>query len=420
MQRRIEQADRDRQASHDLEQFDEIRALHRQQLRKRRPAALFIVGENHLAHRDDTLAFEEHVLGPTEADAFRPELHGGACIQRRFGIGADLQAAGLVSPEHEIGELTGEFRLEHGDLALKHLPIAAINGDEIPALQRLAAAAHRAVDLIDPDRTGTGDARLAHAARHHGRMARHAAACRENAFGGVHPVNIFRRGFHAHKNDLALFLHGLLRLFRGEDDLAGRSPRRGRQAGGNHVALRLGVNGGVQKLVKRGGIDAHHRLIPADEALIGEVNRDPQCCLRGALAIARLQHPELAAFDGEFHVLHVAIMRFQQFIDAHEFAIALRQRGFEAELCGAGRDARLLRDVLRRPDTSHDILALRIDQELAVEFLFAIGRIAREGDASRRGVAHVAENHGLHVDRRAPTCRDRVEITVFDRARIHP
>ena len=72
VQRRVEQSDGDRQAGHDLEQFGEILPLHRQQLGERRAPSFLGVGEDHLAHRDDALALEEHVLGSAEADAFAP------------------------------------------------------------------------------------------------------------------------------------------------------------------------------------------------------------------------------------------------------------------------------------------------------------------------------------------------------------
>ena len=101
MQRRIEQPDRDRQALHDLEQFGEVAALHRQQLGERRAAALLVVGEDHLAHRADAVGIEEHVLGAAEADAFGAELERDARVVRRVGIGAHLQLAHLVGPAHQ-------------------------------------------------------------------------------------------------------------------------------------------------------------------------------------------------------------------------------------------------------------------------------------------------------------------------------
>ena len=50
VQRRIERADRDREAVHRLEHADEIGALHRQQLLERRAAIFLVVGENHGLH----------------------------------------------------------------------------------------------------------------------------------------------------------------------------------------------------------------------------------------------------------------------------------------------------------------------------------------------------------------------------------
>ena len=73
MQRRVEQADRDRQPVHRAEDADEVVALHRQELGERALAAGEVVGEDHLAHGVDALGLEEHVLGAAEADALGAE-----------------------------------------------------------------------------------------------------------------------------------------------------------------------------------------------------------------------------------------------------------------------------------------------------------------------------------------------------------
>ena len=62
----------------------------------RRPFSL--VGQDHLAHRDDAVGIEEHVLGAAEADALGAEFARGAGIERRLGIGAHLHAARLRRP----------------------------------------------------------------------------------------------------------------------------------------------------------------------------------------------------------------------------------------------------------------------------------------------------------------------------------
>ena len=130
MQRRIEQADGDRQAGHDLEQLDEIVALHRQDLGQRGAAAASLRGEDHLAHRDDAVGLEEHVLGAAEADALGAEIARRAGIERRFGIGAHLHAADRIGPCHDGGEIAGKLRLDGRHLALHHLAGRAVDGDD--------------------------------------------------------------------------------------------------------------------------------------------------------------------------------------------------------------------------------------------------------------------------------------------------
>ena len=154
--------------------------------------------------------------------------------------------------------------------------------------------------------------------------------------------------------------------------------------------------------------------------LVRELDRDPERRLGGALARARLQHPQLALLDREFEVLHVAVVALEHAVDARQLLERLRHRRFHRRLVGAGLLARGLGDLLRRADAGDHVLALGIDQELAVEPLLAGRGIAREGDAGRRGLAHIAEHHGLHIDRGAPALRDVVQAPIGDGALVHP
>ena len=205
MQRRVEQADRHRQAGHDLEQLEEIRALHRQELVERCAPILLGVGQDHLA-----VAVEEHVLRAAKADAFCAEGARHARIERRFGIGAHLHAARGIRPFHDGGEVAGEFRLQHGDRALQHLAIAAVDGDDVALAEGLAHRDQRAGLVVDAQRTGARHAGLAHAARHDRRMAGHAAARGEDAFGGMHAVDVLGAGLDAHQDRLAPLRLGVL------------------------------------------------------------------------------------------------------------------------------------------------------------------------------------------------------------------
>ena len=176
----------------------------------------------------------------------------------------------------------------------------------------------------------------------------------------------------------------------------------------------------MQQLIERSRIDPRHRVLLGDQAFIGEFDGDAQRRLGGALAAAGLQHPQLALLDRELHVLHVAVMLLEQRVDPRQLLERLGHRGFHRGLVGAGFLARIFGDVLRRADARHHVLALRVDQEFAVQLALAGRGIARERNAGRRGLAHIAEHHRLHVDRGAPGFRNVVQPAVGHRARVHP
>ena len=149
-----------------------------------------------------------------------------------------------------------------------------------------------------------------------------------------------------------------------------------------------------------------HRLLAGDQALLRHVDGDLHGGLRGALAGARLQHPELAALDGELDVLHVAVVALELLVDPHQLAVGARHLLLEGRERALPLAAAGAIDGLRRADARHHVLALRVLQVLAVEHLVAGRGVAREGDARGAVVAHVAEHHRLHVHGRAPALRD--------------
>ena len=69
-------------------------------------------------------------------------------------------------------------------------------------------------------------------------------------------------------------------------------------------------------------------------------------------------------------------------------------------LVQAGHLALQVGDGLGRTDARDDVLALRIGQVLPVHRVFAGSRVAREADARRAVVTHVAEDHRHDIDGR--------------------
>ena len=269
---------------------------------------------------------------------------------------------------------------------------------------------HFALGVVDLQGRAAGDARLAHAARHDRRVRGHAAASGEDALRGDHAVKVLRARLDAHKDDRFARLPALLRLIGVEDNLAGRRAGRGGQAGRQHLHARGGVDRRVQHLIELRRFDAVDRFALVDEALVRHLHGDLHRRRPGALAAARLEHEEFAVLDGEFEVLHVAVMQLQALRDANELRVRLAQQRVVAHLG----------DGLRRAHTRDDILALRVRQVFAEQAALAGVRVAGEADARRAVVTEVAVDHRLHIDGGAEIVRDVVLTAITDRARVVP
>ncbi len=176
----------------------------------------------------------------------------------------------------------------------------------------------------------------------------------------------------------------------------------------------------MQELVELGGVDAAHRLLAADQTLFRHVHGDLQSGLRRALAGAGLQQEELAFLHGELDVLDVAEMRFEPGAGCRKLGKHIGHQPFERRLARARHAPRRLGQRLRRAHARHHVLALGIDQELAVKLVSAGGRITGEDDAGCASLPHIAEHHGLDGDRRAPIVGNVVEPPVGDGPGVLP
>ncbi len=131
-----------------------------------------------------------------------------------------------------------------------------------------------------------------------------------------------------------------------------------------------------------------------DQPLVDELGGDTEGGTRRPLPHPRLEHPQLAALDGEFDVAEILVVVLQGLHDLHELVV------------------RLLVDLLEFrqrhgvPDAGDDVLALRVLQVVAVDALVAAGGVAGEGDAGAGVGAEVAEDHRADVHRGAEVVRD--------------
>src|SRR5436190_17039836 len=161
MEWRIEQANRDRIAGHLTKDANEVAALQRQQLLESFLARAYAVGENHLAHRGQSLIAEEHVFRAAETYSFRAETARGLGIEWRVTIGAHAQCPKLVGPFHQFMKISSQGRLNRWHLAEKDASGRAIHGDPIAFGDDFAVNRELLLAVIDFDGRRAADAGLA-------------------------------------------------------------------------------------------------------------------------------------------------------------------------------------------------------------------------------------------------------------------
>src|SRR4029077_15362896 len=254
------------------------------------------------------------------------------------------------------------------------------------------------------DLLGAADAGLAHPAGDHGRMAGLAAAAGQDALGGDHAVQVVRVGLPADQDHLLALAGQLDRAGRVEDDLADRGTRRRADAGGDLGDLAAGVEPGEHQPGQLLAGNPADRLVHVDQALVDQLRGDAEGGRGGARAHPGLQHPQLAALDGELDVAQVAVVVLQRVHDLHQLVV------------GGLVDAL---QVLQRdgvPDPGHDVLALGVLQVVTVDALGAGARVPGKGDAGARVHAQVAEDHRHHVHGGAQVGGDALLAAVEDSA----
>ena len=74
------------------------------------------------------------MLGAAQADTLGAELARHAAFGLGLGIGAHTHPAVLVGPFHQSAEVARQFGFDGGDLASHHLPVGAVDGDDIAFL----------------------------------------------------------------------------------------------------------------------------------------------------------------------------------------------------------------------------------------------------------------------------------------------
>ena len=235
VQRRVEQAHRDRQAVHRLEDAVEVGFLLRAQLLERGVFVGVVVGEDHALHDREPVA-EEHVLGAAQADALGAELarlasrlRGGRRSCAPSGAGS-WSAQPRIVPKWPVG--SGVITATSPTTISPDVPEIEMTS---PSCTVTPPATNCLRREIDHHGLGAADRGLAHAARDDRRVRHETAARREDALGRDHAVQVVGRRLGPHEDHVLAGLVARLGLVGGEVHLADRRARRRVQALGEHA-----------------------------------------------------------------------------------------------------------------------------------------------------------------------------------------
>ena len=418
MKRRIEQADDHIATGHGLEHRQEVLSLNLEQVSQGLLLHGLIIGQDEAL--DDVFAVaQEHVLGAAQADSLGAKLEGERGIlgvvgvdAHMVGVAAGLVQTNLVGPGQDGVQVAGELGRNQINGAVDDDTLGAVDGDDIALMQHAVAAldAHDLLGGVDVEALDAADAGRAHTASDNGGMARLATVAGQDTLGGDHTLQVVGVGLPADQNDLMALGRTRDGVIAREHDLAHGGTGTGVKAACERLVLLGGVELRVQELVELRGIDSAHSLLAGDQTLLDHFDGNAQGGGGSALAHAGLEHPELALLDGELDIAHIAVM----VLERQEHALELLTCRLEA------RGGLEVGNGLGVADAGDNVLTLGVNQKVTVELLGAVGRVARKGDAGRRGIALVAKDHGLHVDGGAEIVGNAMLLAVDAGTLVHP
>ncbi len=423
VERRVQKAEDDGLAVHDLQRALDGGLHVRLQVGQSGLALLVRVAENHLAQfgqRGLGILAVEHVLDTEQADAFGTELEGLRGILGRIGIGADTNLAELVHHIHELDEERILGSIHRADLGAVNQTLRAVQRQPVAFTIDLAAFGEGDGLVLEIDLHGiaTHDAAFTPAAGHEGCVGGHTAPHGQDTGRGTHAFDIFRGGLFADQDGLLAGSGGFHGSLGGKDDGADGSTRGSGQALGQDRGFLLGgrVEDRVQDFIQLGRGDPHHGGLFVDHAFFHHIGRHLQGGQTGTLADTALQHPQVTFLDGEFDILHILEVIFQFQTDFVQLLIYFGHRFFERYQIFVFLALGRLIERVRGPDTGYHILALGVDQPFTIELVVTVGRVAGERHTRSGGFAHVAEHHGLHVHGRSPIIGNLFNAAISDGA----
>ena len=299
-----------------------------------------------------------------------------------------------------MAQVGGHRGVGHGDLTQEDLTGLAIDCDGVFAGQDASCdgdGSGLGVDLKSFSATDTG---LTHAARNHRGVRGLATAGGQNALGCDHTGQVVGVGFAADQHALDACCCRGLGLSIVEDDAANGCTR-----GGGHTASNefLGCRRIELREHQLGELVTGHAaqgLVAGDELFVNQLDGNAEGGGSGTLADTGLEHPQLAALDGEFDVAQVTVVGFELVHDSAQLVVDRL-----VDLLKIGQRQRVA-------DTCNDVFTLCVLEVVAVHTGVAGGGVAGEAHAGAGVFTHVAKHHGADVDCGTQVMGDALTATV--------
>ena len=433
VERWIEQADVNRTTVHSLEDTLEVGLLIRQQLGKCLLATLNSLRKNHLAHSDNLLVLEEHVLCTCKTDTLGTKVTSHLCIVGCISVGANLQLGIFVAEVHQFLEVAAELSCLCGNFACIYLSGSTIQRDVIAFL------IYNTVDLnclslvVNIDATGTRYAALTHTTSHNGSVRGHTSTGCQDTLGRSHTGEVLGRSLDTYHDHLVTISMPCLCIVSVEHNLTASSTRRSRQTLSDDLSLLQGelVEYWVEKFVELLRLTTQDSSLLVDHSLVEKVDGNLHHSSTRTLSVTSLEEPQFALLYGEFHILHVMVVLFEFVLKIVKLCIYFGHSLFHRRILGCAlffADSCALCPALRSnlcnllwcTNTSHNVLTLCINKVLTVEQVLAITGITAEAYTSSRGVAHITEYHCHDADGCTPLVGNTLHLAVDDGTLVHP
>ena len=420
MQRRVEEADRDRFASHCFQCSFDILFHEGEQIVDSSDTFFNCGGKDHLTQSKEGLfstGTVEHVFCTEKTDTFSAEFCSLNCVSRSIRIGAYAERTVFIQQSHELLEARIFACIDGGNCAFVCITACTVQADNIAFfVSGTIGSDNSFCSFVDLQSTGTDDTAFTPAAADKSCMAGHTAASGKNTVGCTHTFHVFRIGFFADE-DAGDFLFLAFDCFFGcEDDLTdsttGTCGETFHEFLGSHCFFSSGVKNGMEQFIKLVGRNAHDGFGFCDPAFFEHIHSHGQSGSTGTFANAALEHIEFLFLNGEFNIQHVTEMIFESVTDADEFFVDIGQNFLHGckvfvlfVLC-------FIVQRVRCTGTGNHVFTLCIDQPFTVEFVIAGSGVTCECNTGSRAVAHVTEDHTLHVDSSTPVIRNTFDAAV--------